>query len=136
MSELISGIDVPRLIKKDVSIQYRTVSNGGFKEGQWNDFILDELEEKFTIGDLINAGRWDFRLKPRTITLNGIEIPAPFEPKYGDEVFVLDTENDESFHGFVFHENSGNHRNYIKLGAWRTEDEIKQVVEALRSIFK
>ena len=28
---------------------------------------------------------WGFRLKPRTITLNGIEVPATFEPKDGDK---------------------------------------------------
>ena len=26
-----------------------------------------------------------FRLKPRTITLNGIEVPTPFEPKEGNK---------------------------------------------------
>ena len=74
MSELISGLDIPRLIKDEISIQYRAAANGGFKEGQWNDFILEQLEDEFTLGDLINTGRWDFRLKPRTITINGVEL--------------------------------------------------------------
>lgn len=30
-----------------------------------------------------------FRLKPRTITINGIEVPAPFEPKEGDDYFYM-----------------------------------------------
>ena len=28
-----------------------------------------------------------FRLKPRTITINGIEVPAPFEPKNGEDFY-------------------------------------------------
>lgn len=78
---------------------------------------------------------WLFRIAPRTITINGIEVPAPFEPKDGDTCFILDTEQDEGFYRFTFSENSGIHKNYVYLGAWRTEAEIKQVVAALRQVF-
>ena len=78
---------------------------------------------------------YKFRLKPRTITINGIEVPAPFEPKVGDTCFIVDTEQDEGFYRFTFSENSGVHKNYIYLGAWRTEEEIRQVVAALRQVF-
>ena len=77
-------------------------------------------------------GRIKFRLKPKTITINGIEVPAPFDPKEGDEVWFL---NDDSEHGYGC---SAEYDKDIKsyFGWWRTEEEIKQVVEALRSIFK
>jgi hypothetical protein len=68
-----------------------------------------------------------FRLKPRTITLN-IEIPAPFEPKDKDNGYVID---------LVVSSNPWNESDpeTYRVGAWRTEEEIKQVVAALRQIF-
>lgn len=130
MSELISGIDVPRLIKEDVSIQYRAASSGAFKEGQWSDFILDEDEEEFTIGDLINDGRWDFRRKPSTITINGVEVPAPFEPRVGEKYWFIADYVSSGYSDTK--EGTGINSS---IGKWKTEEEIKQVVAALRSIF-
>lgn len=78
---------------------------------------------------------WLFRLAPRTININGIEVPAPFEPKEGDECFILDVESEDGFYRFSYGENSGFHKKLIQLGAWRTEEEIKQVVAALRQVF-
>ena len=65
---------------------------------------------------------------------NGIEIPAPFEPKVGDYFYVICP---TSFTGYteVFVENQKNLECFTKLGAWRTEEEIKQVVAALRQVF-
>ena len=70
---------------------------------------------------------YKFRLKPRTITLN-IEIPAPFEPKDKDNGYVID---------LVVSSNPWNESDpeTYRVGAWRTEEEIKQVVAALRQIF-
>ena len=73
-----------------------------------------------------------FRLKPRTITLNNIEVPAPFEPCAEDDcrAYVIDTRN---VNGYDWQHSSHCNPNHI---VWRTEEEIKQVVAALRSIFK
>ena len=133
MSELISGLDVPRLVKDGVDIQYRrsTLLNSR-TENNWIDFSLEEHEEEFTLGDFINRGRWDFRLKPRTITINGIEVPAPFEPKEGENFWHL---YPPMGRGYNF-TTSNDSDHYEQFGAWRTEDEIKQVVSALRSVFK
>lgn len=69
-----------------------------------------------------------FRLKPNTVTLNGIEIPAPFEPKDGEIVWVLS--NSHINYSHTYHS-----KNYLyPFGAWRTEEEIKQVVAALCSV--
>lgn len=70
-----------------------------------------------------------FRLKPRTITINGIEVPAPFKPKYGDTAFVL-SKGHKGYRKVIYKAAT-----YSVFGAWRTEDEIKQVVAALRQIF-
>ena len=73
-----------------------------------------------------------FRLKPRTIIINNIEVPAPFEPKEGEDCrcYYIST----TFkHGFDWY-HSSHHESY--KAAWRTEEEIKQVVSALRSVFK
>ena len=69
-----------------------------------------------------------FRLKPRTILINGIEVPAPFEPKPG-ELYYHPCGYREC--GYWFNTNDG----FDYLGAWRTEEEIKQVVAALRQVF-
>ena len=75
---------------------------------------------------------FQFRLKPRTITINNIEVPA-----CGD---------DYKPHTFMFVLNSLEPCEYSKVILdesdetppywWRTESEIKQVVSALRSVFK
>ena len=73
---------------------------------------------------------YKFRLKPRTITLNGFEVPAPFKPEIGERYcYLWDCQEGYSA---TFYKDS----DPVLIGAWRTEDEIKQVVEALRSIFK
>jgi len=74
---------------------------------------------------------YEFRLKPRTISINGIEVPAPFEPKDGDEVWCI---SDDHGCGYCMYDWQINHS--VVIGVWRTEEEIKQVVEALRSVFK
>ena len=72
-----------------------------------------------------------FRFKPKTITINNIEVPKPFVPKVGETYwFIADYtscgySNTQEGTGI----NSG-------IGKWKSEDEIKQVVAALRSVFK
>ncbi|MBS4735871.1 hypothetical protein L2617_10795 [Acinetobacter baumannii] len=128
---LISGADVPSLIKKGESVQFRSKFNvqGG---GDWQDLNLERDEEEFSLGDLINT-RFEWRLKPQTIKLE-LEIPAPFEPKDGDRCFCPDMEQDDGFLDFHYSEDSGFHKNFTQFGAWRTEEEIKQVVGQLRKL--
>lgn len=78
---------------------------------------------------------FQFRLKPRTITINGIEVPAPFEPKMG-EVFYALAPTAVGGYSKMHITDQKRMDDYAKLGAWRTESEIKQVVSALRSVFK
>ena len=48
----------------------------------WNGNIWLDVEGDYQINVFLKTER-KFRLKPRTITINGIEVPAPFEPKNG-----------------------------------------------------
>lgn len=75
-----------------------------------------------------------FRLKPRTITFNGIEVPAPFDPKEGEEYWCFSTQTVLGY-GHNVYESERADRRFINMGAWRTEEEIKQVVAALRQVF-
>ena len=98
-------------------------SGGGFYDltGDYCLFAFDHPSNKF-------------RLKPKTITLNGIEMPAPFEPKEGDEYFYIHSCIDS---GYAIAQFEGIESDFkiMQFGAWRTEEEIKQVVAALRSAF-
>ena len=75
---------------------------------------------------------FQFRLKPRTITINNIEVPA-----CGDDykphtfMFVLNSLEPCEYSKVILDESDE-----IPPYWWRTEEEIKQVVEALRSVFK
>lgn len=113
---LISGADALRALAdgKEVELQV----NGDIN---WHD------STQWTVGELLTF-KGVFRLKPRTITLN-IEIPAPFEPKDKDNGYVID---------LVVSSNPWNESDpeTYRVGAWRTEEEIKQVVAALRGALK
>lgn len=111
-----------------------------FGNGEYKWFPLDQCE--FSIPQILKdhndaydsfaLAKLVFRLKPRTITLNGIEIPAPFEPKDGYPVWFIDDNSDCGY------SNSWEYGSDISsfYGFWRTEEEIKQVVAALRRALK
>ncbi|EIM39522.1 hypothetical protein HADU_06734 [Acinetobacter sp. HA] len=86
---------------------------------------------QWTVGELL-CFKGRFRLKPRTITVNGIEVPAPFEPKDGETIFIP-----VNFlaQGYMECKYPTFEKHVFQFGVWRTEEEIKQVVAALRQIF-
>ena len=127
MSELISGKEALIALANDQDVEYMDTS-GTFESLGWSN--------AFGLGtNLFFLGRFKFRLKPRTITINGIEVPAPFEPKMNQKYFYLYTENMSGYGDDYYGENLIT-KMRVQFGAWRTEDEIKQVVAALRSVFK
>ena len=96
----------------------------------WNDVIGDCHIGLFTTGKNRNGFDFVFRLKPRTITINSIEVPAPFKPRVGEKYWFI---ADYVSSGYSdTQEGTGINSS---IGKWRTEDEIKQVVAALRQIF-
>lgn len=124
---LISGADALRAIAdgKEVEV-YMEIPNKLPKTKGWVDASICSLVAFAFISPSLS---FKFRLKPRTITLN-VEIPAPFEPKVDEFAFYLDGSCKD---GFNFYQYDG-----IDLGnpLWRSSEEIKQVVEALKNSVK
>ena len=119
---LISGADALRALADGEEVEFKTrVSN-------WN--LINKNDAYAFSLFLDDDSSFSFRLKPRNITLN-MEIPAPFEPKIDDGFWHISTENDGGYAWQHFENRSVDYQ-YIQFGAWRTEDEIKQVVAALR----
>ena len=117
MSKLISGKEALIALANGEEVEY-------YKH-EWMDV------NRLSVRDLISSdSMYKFRLKPRTITINGIEVPVPFEPEIGEWYYYL--WDCQGGYSLAPHTDS----DPVVIGAWRTEDEIKQVVEALRSIFK
>jgi len=123
MSELISGKDALIALANGEEVEIKFNNTDGWhkvnkKDAYSFEIFLDERGTKF-------------RLKPRTITINGIEVPAPFEPKNGDRVWFICDDDDL---GYAKSESYGwDIKSFY--GWWRTEEEIKQVVAALRRVF-
>lgn len=117
---LISGADALRALADGKEVQ------------QWNGSVWWDVEGNYQI-NVFRCGKYKFRLKPKPILLNGIEIPAPFTPKIGELFYFVSTHYLE---GFSSNDFSEDWKEFTQYGAWKTEAEIKQVVEALRSVFK
>lgn len=115
---LISGADALRALADGKEVEFLHDSHG------WVSALGLNVDQ--VIGCLFKL-----RLKPRTIKLE-LEIPAPFEPKEGDLYWFATSRTEKGYssrnHKFS-HGDSG-----FQFGAWRTEEEIKQVVAALRGI--
>lgn len=118
MSKLISRKEAKLAWANDKEVEYMPLNKWNLLGGSTPLSIFDRDDVKF-------------RLKPRTILINGIEVPAPFEPKEGDEVWHIFPTLEKGY-GWCYE----NGDQMTQFGAWRTEEEIKQVVSALRSVFK
>lgn len=118
MTNLISGKDALIALANGEEVELQVVG-----DMNWHD------STQWTVGELL-CFTGKFRRKPRTITINGIEVPAPFEPKVGEKYWFI---ADYVSSGYSdTQEGTGINSS---IGKWRTEDEIKQVVAALRQIF-
>lgn len=127
MSEIISVQEV-----------LKALANGGDVQSKSKDYDGWSTCVKFWTVNEIMSYDGEFRLKPRTISINGIEVPVPFDPKEGEKYWYISTRGEDKANGYSralhFHDTTTERFQYF--GAWRTEEEIIQVVEALRSIFK
>lgn len=117
---MISGKEAFNKAYEGEEVEYKAIG-----DNYWCDFS----EETWTIGEL-KSKNFDFRLKPKTIMLNRIEIPAPFDPKEGEDVWCISDDHGCGYCGYTWDKNHS-----VKIGTWRTLEEIKQVVEALRNVF-
>ena len=114
MSELISGKEALIALANGEEVEY-----------------FDEKLNEFVYMDMTHHFNQKFRLKPRTITINGIEVPACGENyEYGNAMYILNSLEPEEYSLVVLDK-----VDEIPLYWWKSEEEIKQVVAALRSIF-
>lgn len=100
--------------------------------GRWTT-ITDNLWSQYHLGMFLDPDtKFKFRFKPQTIKLE-LELPKPFDPKVGEWYFFVSTENDCGYSTDKF---EGLDRDVIQtqFGAYRTANEVKQVVEQLRKI--
>ncbi|RZH21791.1 hypothetical protein EXD97_05630 [Acinetobacter pittii] len=116
---LISGADALRALADGKEVE-------GFSEEneEWIPIVY------FSVQEVVN-GLYKFRLKPQTIKLE-LELPKPFEPEEDCHVYILDDGKTDGYRRYSYevHGDKGN----TFIGIWRTEEEIKQVVEQLRKI--
>ena len=119
MTNLISGKEALIALANGEEVEYTNSCTPS-----WHELSVSGI----SINEIVNPKFNKFRLKPRTITINGIEVPEPFEPKDGEKFWII---SDDYMSGYT----SSNLIRGYSFGAWRTEDEIKQVVAALRQIF-
>ena len=122
MTNLISGKEALIALANDQDVEYMDTSNN-FKSLGWSN--------AFGLGtNLFFSDRLKFRFAPRTILINGIEVPAPFEPKDNENFYVIDCDSKDGYRKI----SNMIHSSWTQFGAWRTELEIKQVVAALRQV--
>lgn len=132
MSKLISGKEALIALANGEEVEYWCENDPSIQK-RWTP--IKALKEYKLSYFLENKPRFEFRLKPRTITINGIEVPAPFEPKEGEIYWCFSTQTVIGY-GHNVYESEHTDRRFMNMGAWRTEEEIKQVVAALRGVFK
>jgi hypothetical protein len=106
-------------------------------EWHWFDaktLTVNEIEVMETDGDSYGGDILEiaFRLKPKTITINGIEVPAPADDKdyHHQGIWILNSLEPKEY-GYVVLDITDELPRYW----WKSEGEIKQVVAALRQVF-
>lgn len=128
MSELISGKEALIALANGEEVLFRNKSTG------------DTNHAKYQTAECIQNGYYEycgeriyleFFIKPHTITINGVEVPCCGENyQYGDAMYILNSLEPEEYSLIVLDK-----ADEVPAYWWRTEEEIKQVVAALRSIF-
>ena len=93
MSELISRNDAKLAWANGKKLQIANIIVG-------EDFY--DMDDSNTTLNIFDLDFYKFRLKPRTITLNNIEVSAPFEPKGGDEIYFLDDDDPNGYNSAYY----------------------------------
>ena len=118
MSKLISGKEALIALANGEDVEY-------YKH-EWMDV------NRLSVRDLTSSDNmYKFRLKPRTITINGIEVPCNKSKHDKDDVVWVISTACENWYDWIYGSDCDSNTLY-----WETEEEIKQVVSALRSVFK
>ena len=122
MSELISGKEAKLVWANGKKLQIANMIVG-------EDFY--DMDDSNTTLNIFDLDFYQFRLKPRTIIINGIEVPCNKSKHDKDDVVWVVNTACENQYDWIYGSDCDSNTLY-----WETEDEIKQVVSALRSIFK
>ena len=124
MSKLISGKEALIALANDQGVEYMDTSSTFESLGWSNAFGLGT--------NLFFLDRFKFRLAPRTILINGIEVPAPAEDEdyHHQGIWILNSLEPKEY-GYVVLDITDELPSYW----WESEEEIQQVVAALRSVF-
>ena len=128
--KLISGKEALIALANGESVQKKTDSWHG---DCWLDISKKEPFnlDCFLSGLNRHGETIKFRLKPRTITINGIKVPAcGADYKPHTFMFVLNSLEPCEYSKIILDESDE-----IPPYWWSTEEEIKQVVAALRQVF-
>lgn len=122
MSELISGKEAKLAWANGKKLQIANTIVG-------EDFY--DMDDSNTTLNIFDLDFYKFRLKPRTITINGIEVPCNKSKHDKDDVVWVINTACENWYDWIYGSDCDSNTLY-----WETEEEIKQVVSALRSVFK
>ncbi|XYS24186.1 hypothetical protein ACSUBZ_12885 [Acinetobacter baumannii] len=116
---LISGAEALRALADGKEVEFKHDTQG------WVTCLGLNIER-------VLGGLHQLRLKPQTIKLE-LELPKPFEPEEGEKYWWI---NPNAKLGYEWDTNDLERTDFnrIAMSVWRTEDEIKQVVEQLRKI--
>ena len=120
MSELISGKEALIAWYEGLEIEVKHSTTG------W--FVFNDHNFGITV---FKSEVHQFRLKPRTITVNGIEVPCNKSKHDKDDVVWVISTACENWYDWIYGSDCDSNTLY-----WETEEEIKQVVAALRSVFE
>ena len=122
MSELISGKEALIALANGEEVEIKFNNTDGWHKVNKRDAYSFEifLDERGT----------KFRLKPHTIAINGIEVPCNKSKHDKDDVVWVISTAGENWYDWIYGSDCNSNTLY-----WETEDEIKQVVVALRSVF-
>ena len=119
MSELISG--------KEALI---ALANGEDVDVLGSDNSWIEINDDHCLS--VFRENYKFRLKPRTIKINGVEVPETFKPKEGERFYYVTA---STLVGWSYEFAYDQNKHMRILGAWRTQREVEQTLAALRSVF-
>ncbi|HAV5698899.1 TPA: hypothetical protein JI136_07720 [Acinetobacter baumannii] len=126
---LISGAEALRALADGKEVEYNWLNQ---KSSKW--MLISEELKQFNLYEILSGitefGAIKFRLKPQTIKLE-LELPKPFEPKDGETYWHIYPSAEKGYHFVRSFEDDDV---WCQFGAWRTEAEVKQVVEQLRKI--
>ena len=122
MSELISGKEAKLAWANGKKLQIANTIVG-------EDFY--DIDDSNTTLNIFDLDFYKFRIKPRTITINGLEVPCNKSKHNKDDVVWVISTVCENWYDWIYGSDCDSNTLY-----WETEDEIKQVVSALRSVFK